>query len=147
LFLTGAAGIVLGTLSLLGIFPQSLISISVIAFGGALLLSSTSVWHLYRLKNACHQIGAASPVSGGDILAGEMTSGSAALQCLAGLAAIVLGILAVTGNNPAVLSLVALLVLGAAVLLTGSTLTATVTSLMVPTVSANRGSWSAGSAE
>jgi len=124
-----------------------LVSIAVITFGGTLLLSSSSVWHLYRLKNAWHRAGATSMVSGSDILAGEMASGSAAMQCLAGVAAIVLGILAVTGNNPAVLSLVALLVLGATVLLTGSTLTAAVTSLAEPTASATGGSWSAGSAE
>jgi hypothetical protein len=148
LFLTGAAGIVLGILSLIGIFPQMLVSIAVIAFGGALVLSSSSVWHLYRLQNASQRIGAASPVSGSDILAGEMASGSAAMQCLAGLAAIVLGILAVTGIHPAVLSLVGLLVLGSTVLLTGSTLTAAVTSFMEPTASVNRGSsWSSGSAE
>jgi len=147
LFLTGAAGIVLGVLSLLGIFPQVLISIAVIAFGGAMLLSSGSVWHLYRLKNAFHRIGATTAVSGADILAGEMASGSAAMQCLAGLAAIVLGILAVTGINAAVLSVVALLVLGGTVLLTGSTLTAAVTGLVEPNVSATREGWSSGSAE
>jgi hypothetical protein len=147
LFLTGAAGIVLGVLSLLGIFPQVLISVAVIAFGGAMLLSSGSVWHLYRLKNAFHRIGATTAVSGADILAGEMASGSAAMQCLAGLAAIVLGILAVTGINAAVLSLVALLVLGGTVLLTGSTLTAAVTGLVEPNASATREGWSSGSAE
>jgi len=147
LFLTGAAGIVLGILSLVGIFPQMLISVAVITFGGALLLSSSSVWHLYRLKNAWHRIAAQSPVSGSDILAGEMASGSAAMQCLAGLTAIVLGILAVTGNDPGVLSLVALLVLGATVLLTGSTLTAAVTSLMETSLPATRRDWSTGSAE
>ena len=147
LFLTGAAGIVLGILSLLGIFPQTLISIAVVAFGGALLLSSSSVWRLYRMKTAWHRIGAVSPISGSDILAGEMASGSAAMQCLAGLAVIVLGILAVTGNNPTVLSLVALLVLGSTALLTGSTLTAAVTSLMEPAAPDSRSSWSTGSTE
>ncbi len=51
-----------------------------------------------------------------------MAAGSAALQSLAGLAAIVLGILAVSAAYAAVLTLVGLLVLGATVLLTGSTL-------------------------
>jgi len=67
-----------------------------------------------------------------------MASGAAVLQCLSGLAAIVLGILAVTGTNPNVLTLVGLLVLGATVLLTGSTLTGAVMGFMEPAV-ARRG--------
>jgi len=52
LFLVGAAGIVLGILALINISPQTLTSVAVIAFGGALILSSNSVWHLYRTKQA-----------------------------------------------------------------------------------------------
>jgi hypothetical protein len=149
LFLVGAAGIVLGVLSLLGISSQTLTAAAVIAFGGALLLSSSSVWHLYRAKQASHQISAGRTLSGGEILAGEMASSSAALQCLAGLAAIVLGILAVTGTNPNVLMLVGLLVLGATVLLTGSTLSGAVMSFMEPAVTRRGGTWSqpSGAAE
>lgn len=71
-----------------------------------------------------------------------MASGSAVLQCLSGLAAIVLGILAVTGTNPGVLSLVALLVLGATVLMTGSTLTGAVMGFMEPSAARTAGTWS-----
>jgi hypothetical protein len=52
LFLVGASGIVLGVLALVGISPQTLTAAAVIAFGGALLLSSNSVWRLYRAKRA-----------------------------------------------------------------------------------------------
>jgi hypothetical protein len=138
LFLVGAAGIVLGVLSLVGISAQILTAAAVIAFGGALLLSSNSVWRLYRAKRASYRAGAAGTLSGVEFLAGEMASGSAVLQCLSGLAAIVLGILAVTGTNPNVLTLVGLLVLGATVLLTGSTLTGAVMGFMEPAV-ARRG--------
>jgi hypothetical protein len=138
LFLVGAAGIVLGVLSLVGIASQTLTAAAVIAFGGALLLSSNSVWHLYRAKQASYRAGAARTLSGAEFLAGEMASGSAVLQCLSGLAAIVLGILAVTGTNPSVLTLVGLLVLGATVLLTGSTLSGAVMGFMEPAV-ARRG--------
>jgi hypothetical protein len=137
LFLVGAAGIVLGVLSLINIVPQTLTAAAVIAFGAALLLSSNSVEHLYRAKHASHQLGMTRSLSGGEILAGEMASGSA-VQCLAGLAAIVLGILAVTGANPPVLTLVALLILGATVLLTGSTLSGAMMSFMEP-AAAGRG--------
>jgi hypothetical protein len=112
LFLVGASGIVLGVLSLVGISAQTLTAAAVIAFGGALLLSSNSVWRLYRAKRASYRAVAAGTLSGAEFLAGEMASGSAVLQCLSGLAAIVLGILAVTGTNPNV-TLVGLLVLGA----------------------------------
>jgi hypothetical protein len=132
LFLVGAAGIVLGILALLGIHQQVLISVAVMAFGAALLLSSNSVWQLYRLKQTSHRAVGMRTLSSTEVLAGEMASGSAAIQCLAGLAAIVLGILAVTGNNPMGLTLIALLVLGATVLLTGSTLSAAVMGFMEP---------------
>jgi hypothetical protein len=138
LFLVGAAGIVLGVLALINIVPQTLTAVAVIAFGGALLLSSNSVWHLYRAKQSWHHHDFTRTLSGGEILAGEMASGSAAIQCLAGLAAIVLGILAVTGEYPNVLTLVSLLVVGATVLLTGSTLSGAVMSFMEPAV-AGRG--------
>ncbi len=145
LFLVGAAGIVLGILSLIGIAAQTLVAVAVIAFGAALLLSSNSVWHLYRAKQGVHRLGAARTFSGGEILAGEMASGSAALQCIAGLAAIVLGILAVTGTYPEVLMLTALLVLGTTVLLTGSTLSGAVMSFMEPTVARRGTTWSQSS--
>ena len=133
LFLVGAAGIVLGVLALVGISAQTLTAAAVIAFGGALLLSSNSVWRLYSAKRASYRA-AAGTLSGAEFLAGEMASGSAALQCLSGLAAIVLGILAVTGTNPNELTLVALLILGATVLLTGSTLSGAVMGFMEPAV-------------
>ncbi|WP_245329082.1 hypothetical protein [Bradyrhizobium centrolobii] len=134
LFLVGAAGIVLGVLSLVGIASQTLTGAAIIAFGSALLLSSTSVWRLYRAKQASYRAGATRIFSGAEFLAGEMASGSAVLQSLSGLAAIVLGILAVTGTNPSVLTLVGLLVLGATVLLTGSTLSGAVMGFMEPAV-------------
>ncbi|MFB9264760.1 hypothetical protein ACFFWD_16560 [Bradyrhizobium erythrophlei] len=134
LFLVGAAGIVLGVLALIGISSQTLTAAAVIAFGGGLLLSSTSVWRLYRAKQASYRAEAARTVSGAEFLAGEMAAGSAVLQCLSGLAAIVLGIVAVTGTNPNVLTLVGLLVLGATVLLSGSTLSSTVMGFMEPAV-------------
>ena len=139
-FLVGAAGIVLGILALIGIYPATLTAVAVIGFGAALVLSSNAVWCLYRMKR-----GSARVTSGSEMLASEMASGSAAMQLLAGLAAIVLGILAVTGSNPAVLTMVGLLVLGATVLLTGSTLSGAVMGFMAPTPAPRR--WSPEAAE
>jgi hypothetical protein len=142
LFLVGIAGIVLGVLALLNIYPQTLIAVSVIAFGAGLLLSSNAVWSLYRSKHNAHRIGNVQSSSGGEIFASEMAAGSAVMQCLAGLAGGILGILAVTGTaNPMVLALVGLLVLGATVLLTGSSLSAMVMGFMEPSATRRAESW------
>ena len=58
------------------------------------------------------------------------SSGCAGVQLLTGLAAVVLGILAVAGRDPRALSLAALLVLGITVLLTGSALSTLVVSFV-----------------
>ncbi len=131
-FLAGAAGMVLGILALLGVNSTVLTSAAIVAFGAALVLSSNSVWHLHHLKRASLAAAEQSPTSGSELLANEMAFGSAGMQALAGMAAIVLGILALAGNNSAVLSLVALLALGGTLILTGSTLSATVLSFMRP---------------
>jgi hypothetical protein len=133
-FLVGAAGIVLGVLSLLGISAAILTPVAAIGYGTALLLSSNAVWRLYVLRRASAQMETAIGQSqhvGAEMLASEMASGSAGIQALAGLAAIVLGILALAGSpNDLTLNLVALLALGSTIVLTGSTLSATVLSFM-----------------
>ncbi|WP_442756283.1 hypothetical protein ACNHKD_06615 [Methylocystis sp. JAN1] len=133
-FLVGAAGIVLGILALLGINSGTLTPVAVIAFGTALLLSSNAVWHLFLLRRATRMSALSAGQSqfiGGEILASEMASGSAGLQALAGLAAIVLGIIALAGNAyDMTLNLTALLALGATLVLTGSALSATVIGFM-----------------
>lgn len=138
-FLVGAGGIVLGVLALLGIHAMELTPIAVIAFGAALVLSSNAVWHLHVLKHPLMRGELQSSegegkIIGSEILAAEMASGSAGLQALAGLAAIVLGILALagTGIDSVVLILVAFLGLGATLVLTGSALSDTVLSFMRP---------------
>jgi len=141
LFLAGAAGIVLGVLSLLGIQSGVLTPVAAIAFGTALVLTSNTVWHLYVLGRASTKSGIetqttqaqTSQMVGREILASDMAAGSAGIQALAGLAAIVLGILAVAGHQyDLTLNLVALLTLGGTVVLTGGSLSATVLSLMRP---------------
>jgi hypothetical protein len=132
-FLAGAAGIVLGVLAILGLKPAVLTSSAIIAFGAALVLSSNSVWHLYHLKRASLAAGEQSAARGTQILANEMAFGSAGIQALAGLTAAVLGVLALAGASTGeVLPLVALLALGGTLILTGSTLSATVIGFMRP---------------
>jgi hypothetical protein len=142
LFLVGAAGMVLGILSLLNVVASVLMAAAVIAFGAALLLSSNSVWHLHRAKQASLRQAGGQMLTGSEILAGEMAAGAAGVQGVAGLTAIVLGILAICGVYTEILTLVALLVLGAAVLLTGSTLSGSAMSSAEPNVGSRTGNWS-----
>nr|WP_245299995.1 hypothetical protein [Methylocystis bryophila] len=139
LFLVGAAGVVLGVLALLGIESAILTPAASIAFGTALVLTSNSVWRLYVLGRASTRSGLgttqtqAAQMVGREILASDMAAGSAGIQALAGLAAIVLGTLAIAGHQADLtLNLVALLTLGATVVLTGGSLSATVLSFMRP---------------
>lgn len=131
LFLAGAAGIVLGILSVLGIDPPVLTSAAIIAFGAALVLSSNSMWHIYRAKRASLTAAEQTASSASEILANDMAFGSAGMQALAGVAAAVLGIIALAGGgNAAVLPLVALLALGGTLILTGSTLSTAIMGFM-----------------
>jgi hypothetical protein len=139
LFLVGAAGIVLGILALLGIYPVMLTSISAIAFGAGLVVSSNAVWHLQVLKRISLSTREAQDWRlGSQMLAGEMAVGSAGTQALAGLAAVILGILAVVGTFPGYLTLIALLVVGATVVLTGSALSGAALSFMRPSIERTR---------
>jgi hypothetical protein len=125
-FLVGAAGIVLGILALIGKFPMELTGAAVIAFGAALILGSTAVSQVYMLRRP---EGTAGPR---DLIAHQLTSGSAGIQAVSGLTAIVLGILAVIGIVQATLILVALLVVGASILVSGSAMSGTMLNFVRP---------------
>lgn len=106
LFLAGLGGVTLGVLALLGVAQTVLIAVAAIGFGVALVLGSG---------------GAAVSSESSSTLEGAPVAGGAPV--LAGLVSIVLGILALVqmGKAGASLSLilVALLVLGAAVVVSG----------------------------
>jgi len=82
---------------------------------------------------------------GSQMFAGEMAMGSAGTQALAGLAAVILGILAVVGTYPGYLTLIALLVVGATVVLTGSALSGAALSFMRPSIERTRSPMAGGS--
>jgi hypothetical protein len=130
LFLVGFAGIILGILALLGVYAPVLTSVSAIAFGAALVISSTAVFQLLTSRSVEARFQARSPML--RVMASEVAAGSAGLQAMAGLAVIVLGILAVAGVFSANLTLIAFLVAGAAIVLTGSTLSGTMMGFMRP---------------
>jgi hypothetical protein len=128
LFLVGVAGIVLGVLALLGVHPMILTAVAVIAFGGALVVSASAVWQLLTSRAVASQFqGGGSMLSA---IASDVAAGSSGVQGMAGLAVIVLGILAVSGTYSLALTLVALLVAGAALVMTGSTLSGTMIGFM-----------------
>lgn len=131
MFPVGIAGIVLGILALLGVAPFALTSISAIAFGAALMLSAQSVRRLYHMQAELRRA-SVSMSSVREFVAGEMASGSAGIQFLTGLAAVVLGIIAVAGVNNELLTLVALLVVGITNIISGSALSGLVLSFMRP---------------
>lgn len=128
LFLVGVAGIVLGVLALLNIHPTMLTAIAAIAFGAALVISTPAVWHLLTSRSVESRFVTRPPVV--QVIASEVAAGSAGVQCMTGLAAIVLGILAVAGVFTTSLTLVALLAAGSALLLTGSSLSGTMIGFM-----------------
>lgn len=132
MFPVGIAGIVLGILALIGVASYALTSISVIAFGAALMLSAQSVRRLYRMQAELRR-GAIGAYSIREFLAGEMAAGSAGIQFVAGLAALVLGIIAVVMAatvRSELLTLVGLLVVGLTNIISGSALSGLVLSFM-----------------
>lgn len=127
LFPVGLTGIVLGILALLGVSMTVLAPIALIAFGAALMLSAQSVRRLYSLQAATRNQGA-DPRVMREYLASEMASGSAGLQFIAGVAAAVLGIIAVSEVRYAALTLVGLLIVGLTLIVSGGALSGLVLS-------------------
>ncbi len=123
-FLAGAAGIALGILSLLGVAPAYLLPIAAIVFGVALVLDSgvnTRISSLEAKRMGNFEFS--------NEVVRESARATAGIQVLVGLAAITLGTLALLGVSPLILTLVAMLCVGSANLLTGSLITARVMKL------------------
>jgi hypothetical protein len=110
-FLAGCAGVVLGILGLVGIYPILLSGVALIAFGGALFFGATPRAHLVAVT---------METTKGWEVERSLLSRSTAAHVMVGLGAMTLGILAVYGIRPLVLTLAGLLSVGCAVLLTGS---------------------------
>jgi len=108
--LLGAGAVVLSILGLLGILPQYMASISVIALGAALLIGGGALAaRVSRAVSAVERTSVAEAVQGG-----------VAMQALAGAGAVVLGILALLGTMPATLLAISLIVIGGGALMSGN---------------------------
>lgn len=124
-FIAGGAAVVLGILALVGESPAILLPSLVIAGGAALVLSTGTVQRLNTLK-----VEAAGARDFAQKVATGAVAGVVGAQLLAGLAAAILGILALV-HQPATematgawmtLTLVGLLILGSAITLSGGAL-------------------------
>lgn len=126
-FAGGAAGIVLGILALLGIATMTLMPVAALVFGGTLLLSSGT-------RVSLNQAFAESAAAGtGQVQHAvyEAMSASAGARALVGIASVVLGILVLADIGAAVtLTLVAMLGVGASVLMSGTILSTRVASAL-----------------
>lgn len=119
----GASVLVLGILALIGISTATLIPAAVIATGGMMLLTAGGVHRMNQVR-----IRTGTTPENAQALIMAAGSGAAAFQILAAIAAIVLGILALAMTaHTAGFTLVGLLVLGASVVLSGTSLTGSLT--------------------
>lgn len=122
--LAGVAGIALGILALLGIAPVTLVAVANIIFGAGLLLGSGATSRLNTIHTSYER------GEGVQRLAREAVFVSAGGQVLVGLAAIVLGILALLDLSPMLLCLVALLGVSGSVMLAGTAIGAKMLSVL-----------------
>lgn len=113
-FLAGAGGVILGVLALLQVSPDVLIAIAAIGFGAGITVSSSVGAQLAVLGTSAD---ANDPMRR---IVVESASSASAVQVLAGLSAVVLGILALSGFASITLILVALLAVGSFAVVNGS---------------------------
>lgn len=116
-FVGGAVGIVIGVLSLLGVYPLILIPAAAIVFGSALVIGSSATARLNSLWIAStEEREIVREVSR------EAISAGMGVQLFIGLGAVTLGVLALAGMSPLILSLTAMLGMGFSDLLSGTTI-------------------------
>lgn len=116
-FIGGLAGVALGILSLMGVLSTTLIPIAAIIYGGALIMGAgvTSRINAFAISRSTES-------EGFQQIAREASSAASGVQVLIGIATITLGILALVDFSPLTLSLVAMLSVGFADMLTGTTI-------------------------
>jgi hypothetical protein len=113
--IAGAGAVVLGILALLGRNPITLLAASAITIGAGLLMAGGS---MARLESRLRwEVARRSSGKMEDVV--YASSGS---ELIVGVGAIILGILALTGIDPLTLALVAVLSIGASLLMSGSSM-------------------------
>lgn len=131
-FVVGLTAVVLGILSLVGVAPAILMPALVIVGGAGLILSAGVVARFTQLRSAVFGAGPAGQAISGTAMSSALSSATAG-QLLAGLASVILGILALVGvGDGQVLTTTGLLVLGAAITLSGTALSGMMLSVFRP---------------
>jgi hypothetical protein len=123
-FLGGITGVVLGILSLLGLYPLVLVPVAVIVFGCTLLFGSgvTARLNVIELEGTDESATFKK-------IAHEAVSAAAGVEFLLGLGAGILGIIALVGTYGITLSLVAMLVIGITGFVNGAAITGRMASI------------------
>jgi len=116
--IAGIGAITLGILSLIGLYPMTLLPVGAIILGAGLLLSAAAPAAIEREE------------AHGSSIVRDTLAAASGVHVLVGAGAVVLGILGVLGNSPVVMTLIATLSIGAAQLLTGATISGRMTSLL-----------------
>jgi hypothetical protein len=101
---------------LLGVSPLALLAVADIVLGAGLLMASSAMMRLESLVRS-------QAAESGRAIEHDAIYAASGTEVLMGVGAVVLGILALTGHNPVVLSLIAMIALGAAILLGDSPIT------------------------
>lgn len=122
--LGGLAGIALGILALLGVDSTSLLAIAAIVLGGAVMLGAGVTARLNDLRVARHADPSAQRVAREAVFAATGT------QLLVGIAAIVLGIVALQSETALVLVAVATLCMGFSIEFAGSAISSRLASYL-----------------
>jgi len=122
--LCGLAGVVLGILALLHVNELILLPSSLLVFGGALLMASIATARINDVRIRL------APVEETHELAQDAVYAASGSEVLIGAAAVVLGILALSGFDPLTMTLVGLLSVGASVLLSGMSMAGRMISVM-----------------
>ena len=110
----GVGGVVLGILALVEVAPMTLMAISAIVFGGALMMGTGETARMTDIA-----IDDASLTRTQRAVARQSINSAAGAQTFVGMGSVALGILALVGMAPQTLVLVALLGVSATLLLSG----------------------------
>lgn len=113
IMLIGLSGVILGVIALLDSSSANLTSIAVVAFGGGFVLNGNSKSGVQHSVNYSSTQQLFSPRT----VASRVSAAFAKNEILVGIAAILMGAVAVAGRSATTLSLVALLLLGGALAL------------------------------
>lgn len=126
----GFAVVILGILSLLHIASPILVPVQVILIGAGLMLNSAASTRLATLEAEV----AAPDRPIGRRVSEEMVYAAAGVRAIAGIAVVILGIIAVVSSAEVALSLtlVAMIVAGAALLLNGTSLSSRMVGFLTP---------------